>query len=47
VNTTAGFLSVVINVTVGRIDEKVSPGTPGAGIAVGFDQPGTFSVEQD
>lgn len=32
---------------VGRIDDQVSSGTAGAGTAVGFDQPGTFCVEQD
>jgi hypothetical protein len=34
-------------VTVGRMDEKVNPGTSGAGTTVGLDQSGTFSVEQD
>jgi hypothetical protein len=47
VNTTAGFLSVVTNVTVDRIDDQVSSGAPGKAVAVGFDQSGTVSGEQD
>ena len=33
--------------TVDRIDDQVSSGAPGKAVAVGFDQPGILSVEQD
>lgn len=47
VKTTAGFLSVVMNVTVGRMDVKVCPGTSGAGKIVGFENSGILSVGQN
>lgn len=45
VNTTAGFLSVVTNVTVVRVVIRL--GISGLGTPVGFDHPGTSSVEQE
>jgi hypothetical protein len=36
---------VVTNVTVVRVE--IRPGISGLGTPVGFDQPGTFSVEQE